>query len=422
MKKLVLIAMSMKGLIAAMIILLVCGQRLLSQSWFNPNVVSLSQLESDIKKAPDVDVRKDGMTGLMAAAVRGDLRLVKLLIENGARVNAQAEGRVLLENLQGLKLYRGSDDQTGFTPLHYAVLGASAKKNTEVINFLLENGADVNARDGSNSTPMYYVLFDRTVQDQDKIITLIDLLVKNGADINAQGKDGNTIAHLVVDANLPRVMEYLKTNYGTLINFELQNSFGLSPKALALQLRTSQSMIDQMEDLPEKFGLESVTQRDSGGRTGLMLAVARGDLSFASDQISRGADVNAQAKDGNTALHYASSAQRDPVRLVELLLNKDAKPTIANDNGDTPLLLITRLAKSEDRQKVAKLLINAGASLFKQNKNGDTILHLAVKEKDNALLRFLKDQFGSVIENNQDMTPVELARQLGNTDALLILQ
>ncbi len=101
---------------------------------YNPLFLALS--ESSFKAAnallssPDtqVDVRNSvDETPLMMAALRGQLALVRLLIEKGADVN-----------------------KTGWTPLHYAATGG----HTEIITLLLENHAYIDAESPNGTTPL----------------------------------------------------------------------------------------------------------------------------------------------------------------------------------------------------------------------------------------------------------------------------
>jgi len=72
-----------------------------------------------------------GLTALHLAATMGHEDMVELLIERGADVNGR--------------------DASGSTPLHHAAAGG----NKAVVELLLAKGADVNARDNKNRTPLY---------------------------------------------------------------------------------------------------------------------------------------------------------------------------------------------------------------------------------------------------------------------------
>jgi ankyrin repeat protein len=80
----------------------------------------------------NVDLRNaQGATALHDAALAGKLDVVQLLVEKGANVNAK-------------------DNESGATPLHHA----ASWGRTEVVTFLLENGADASIRTKGGDTAL----------------------------------------------------------------------------------------------------------------------------------------------------------------------------------------------------------------------------------------------------------------------------
>ena len=111
-------------------------------------------------------VTEDGFSPLHRA-VEGDsntesetenLEIIELLIDKGADVN-------------------GKDDNDD-TPLHLST-------NRNISELLIAQGADVNAKDCFGSTPLHSNIFN---QDKD----LVALLITNGADLNLMDEDGQT--------------------------------------------------------------------------------------------------------------------------------------------------------------------------------------------------------------------------------------
>jgi hypothetical protein len=72
------------------------------------------------------------------------------------------------------------------TPLHR--LCARVTPRLDLISLILERGADVNARNISGRTPLFYCTFSFSKE-------LLMLLASYGADVNALDKHGNTILH-----------------------------------------------------------------------------------------------------------------------------------------------------------------------------------------------------------------------------------
>ncbi|OWR42419.1 putative ankyrin repeat-containing protein [Danaus plexippus plexippus] len=143
--------------------------------------------------------------------------------------------------------------------------------------------------------------------------------------------------------------------------------------------------------------------RDTNERTALYLAAGRGHLDVVKYLISVGANVNGEEINGYTPLCEAVWQRYSKV--VELLLSSGARIThshkllhnaiiqreekivrmlanvrgginLHNDNGDTPLLLSTRLSQPA----VARILLQKGANVNVCNSiTGASALHIAVE-------------------------------------------
>ncbi|MBZ5593717.1 MAG: ankyrin repeat domain-containing protein [Acidobacteriia bacterium] len=95
------------------------------------------------------NVDEGGYTPLLNAALNGDrsAALVKLLLKQGAQVNVKSGDTV--------EIVKNGPIQVGrVTPLH----AAAAQGNHEAVAALLEAGADVNAKDVRNATPLVFAV------------------------------------------------------------------------------------------------------------------------------------------------------------------------------------------------------------------------------------------------------------------------
>ncbi len=107
-------------------------------------------------------------TPLCLAAAIGQFDIVKLLVENGADVNARYED--------------------GKFPL----LSAARKEHLNIMQYLIDNGADVNAKLDNG----YTILFNAVMGNK---INVVKLLLKNGADPNIKNKfnDNGPLDHAI---------------------------------------------------------------------------------------------------------------------------------------------------------------------------------------------------------------------------------
>ena len=121
-------------------------------------------------------------------------------LKNNSRKNPLRQVIVQLQNIDILSLmilYGAKIDyvQTnGVTLLHLA----ASNLNIEIMQKLLENGAQPNALDNKKRSPLHSV-FQMVSKDEKSIVEAIEELVKNGGNINAQDENGKTPIHHAIE-------------------------------------------------------------------------------------------------------------------------------------------------------------------------------------------------------------------------------
>lgn len=166
-------------------------------------------------------------------------------------------------------------------------------------------------------------------------------LLENGADVNAKAVDGITPLHIVSDAALAaRMIEKggrIEATSGTL---------GTPLNAAIL------SGLYEVAEVLIAHGAE-IDARDVRRSTPLHHASGRGDLESVRLLVSKGADVNAVNEPGFRPLHWA--AGNGHLEVVTLLLANGARSNVVGANGRSPL----DMAVIGDHEEVAALLRNA---------------------------------------------------------------
>ena len=254
-------------------------------------------------------------------------------------------------------------DTAGSAPLHHAAGFASLA----AMKFLMENGADVNARNNRASTPLHWA-----IRDQAKVRLLLD----NGAAVDARQADGRTPLYLAASLGNGNAVLRLLLEKGADPNQATSN--GNPP----LNNAAARGDVEAIRLLLAKKA--DVNQVNGAGGTALMAAAGSRNPNAVALLIESGAKVNAVTKKNESSLAAAASAGDE--QSVRLLLDKGAVVNIADDRGYTPLMLA---AGSEAMPAgIVKLLLAKGAD---PNAAGDyeTVKSLAAKRGDTEVARLL---------------------------------
>jgi ankyrin repeat protein len=256
----------------------------------------LERVQELLRAGASADARGSDInteTALMRAAARGHLEIVRTLLAHGAAVDARHVGRGELR---------------GRTALMFAV--ANSRK-VEVIQFLLDRGADVSVKDALGESPLTLAL-------KSKDVPLAQLLVERGADVNATDRFGRPA--LISAIKLQRPSFGAPSPVPALVRAMLEHGADVEAKDSGL---TTLSYTE-----PVGFGATAVateTNADPGvaDRTALMVAVQTGNIDIVKALLAKGADVNAKDSTGKTALLLATAAMRQD--LIDLLKKAGAK-------------------------------------------------------------------------------------------------
>ncbi|XP_055891865.1 ankyrin-2-like [Biomphalaria glabrata] len=275
---------------------------------------------------------------LIRAVKLGDIQLIQILLDAGADIDGV------------------HDDKT---PLMSAVC-------TEVIDFLLSKGANVNFK--TSTTPLINVLSRDYFNNVNStfhtklnfneinqyILHVIDLFLKNGANLEDYNKYGCTA--LIESAQCSFGVEVLKY------------------------------LLDKGAD---------VNQQNCLGLTALHNAAESHKLDFLEVLLKRGAPVNLKNYKGQTPLHLAV---RD-VNTVRFFLENQANVNAEDFFRDTPLSLAT--ARHGDLWEVVQLLIASGSDINHRNTSGMSPVWLAAENYNLKCLQLLIDAKADLGPNYQ---------------------
>jgi uncharacterized protein len=138
---------------------------------------------------------------------------------------------------------------------------------------------------------------------------------------------------------------------------------------LMLALRENSSGV--FETLLNARGID-LEAKARNGDTALMIASFKGNLAAVKSLIDKGAEVN---KTGWTPLHYAASIGNNDI--VSLLLEKSAYIDAESPNKTTPIMMAARAGHI----MTVKLLLDEGADATLKNDAGMTAIDFAQKHE-----------------------------------------
>jgi cytohesin len=296
----------------------------------------LAETKSYLKARGQVDAIDDrGQTRLHTAAFEGYKEVVKLLIDNGADINAQGIGEL--------------------RPLHFA----AGRGHRDVVELLLAKGADPKAKLENHKTAVHLAV-SGGYQD------VAELLLQRGCDVNARDVEGMTPLHAAIEGGHKLTAELL-----------ILKGADLTAKAggeyTPLQLAASLGRKDMVELLLAHGA--NMDDSTSESMSPLHWAAFEGHKNVVKALIAKGVDVNSKGKNGETPLHLAALEGHKEV--VEFLLAHRADANAKDNNGMIPL----DFAILQHHQDVAELLI-------------EFFLRSARTTQDKIILFSILDRFG----------------------------
>ncbi len=386
---------------------------------YNAGLVSV--VDEQVKNAPQKSVSsKDSKerTLLHVATTQNDIPFIKMLIENGADVNAtDAEGRTALMYCIELALYEkllklliqksnvNTKDHYGNTALHYG----AAKEDTTLLKILLKRGADPNLCNHDDFTPF------ETACSKTGDTDIMKLFLVNGATINPKRRSNFSPLMLCLGEK-NYATSLLLLQQGADINYHTEN--GLTPlhiitaksfgKFLSLALdhdadvnvKTIDSLFTPLHFAAENGNVGTVkvlywheadlNAKNILGQTALDMATIKGNaeviqflahptlnamelMDFEEEEIlvkyiGIGTVTDLQQKDENGLSLLHRSVLADSRKLAEALLGKGFNINEKDLSGNTPLLFAIKTCNSY----FAEWLIQKGANPNLPDLRGET--------------------------------------------------
>jgi len=280
-----------------------------------------------VKAGADVNAFDDkwhGETPLMAAAMEGNIDLVKILFELGADVNTNKK------KYDNVLYHICLDFEDACYPEHY-----------EIVNELIKHKVNLNLKDENGRTPLMLNIMTGGL--------FIRELIKAGADVNVIDNNNHSMLYYAVCNNSKEdVIDLINAgikieDYSLIIasNNRNQELLKILKQRKKVQKKINKKLLvafkNEEMDIVKEYLKEgaNIDTKDKDGWTPLMYTVLYENLELVKELIELGADVN--ERDGNrmSVLDIARSQENEEI--LKLIKDKSGyKEEIEEEDQDLP--------------------------------------------------------------------------------------
>ena len=335
----------------------------------------------DVNRANKMDV-----TALMIASGKGNTVTINVLLSAGADPDiVDGNGNTCLHNavLEGCGKYvlntilkHGINVNATNKDSVTALMIACMKANKDAITVLLYAGADPKIADSLSTTCIHHAVSEGCSKE------VLEAIVDHGADVNATDKDNETALMIACKKDNVDAINAL-LNAGA--DSSIVDAYGCTCLLHAIDggcsKETFLAIIDHGADV-------TVNEK----QTALMKACQMGNLDVINILLNAGLNLNIASIGGNTFLHFAVEeyCKRE---ILQTIIKHGADVNAANKQNKTALYL----ACHKGNVDAINVLLRSGAHSSIASADGYTLLHFAV------LGSSCKETLQSIIDHSTDI-------------------
>lgn len=407
-------------------------KEVLGESLYHAAILGRYEIVKDlVKNGADVNYEDPLKQSVLLKTVMSEAseesdEILKFLLENGSNINhrsinGQSDFMFLMASnrlsylfltrfIDSLCEIKETDLRTGGSYLHLIFNRPDDENKILILRKLLDKGLEVSGKDNNDDTPLHLMA---AIADCESM----RFLVENGADIQARNRLGETVLHTLASSN-----EF--DGFQDSLNFLMEMGLDINQTDSNGKTAIHHALVskDTDEKAIEEFikrGIR-INVKDSCGRTELYDAIEEVDTQYSPSDLERraavirllanaGVDVNEGDMYGITPLHLATT--RDDLEILVSLLDAGADVTKKTKSGATVLHWSCKIYNMA--HVIIHCYLSEGYDINVVDKYGSTALHWAVWFRMSSVSQSLL-QVGSdyTIKDNSGNTPLDLAKKL----------
>ncbi len=336
-----------------------------------------------------------------------DLELVQELINHGVKMRIYADMRYAARCSNELKVLLLDNDIDIKSDPFCAAQVLAALNSPDIVDKVLEMGISVNTTDENGNTPLMLtqsaLVFRRLLewgaytgminQNGDTVWKnaaqypeLTEIALEYGMDPSGLANEETDETALIVAAQHSALSTQILVDAGA--DVDAQDNDGNTAIILSAYPRITDILIKAKAN---------VNLQNNNGTSALMMSVGSEETKLL---LAAGANPNLQDNEGSTVLMFDA-----PLSELNLLLEAKANANIQDNKGLSPLMTAKNMNE-------VKLFLSFGAKIDLTDDEGNMAIHYAVSRGDYESVRLLLRKGSPYdVENDEKMTPIQMARQ-----------
>ena len=284
-------------------------------------MLNIMKVLTDEEQMYDKEQMYNNKTALMLAAQKKFAKICKILIDNKIGIENIKQALVLaitncdLETCKNL--IANATNATNENVKTLLITFVKTCDNPDIFKLLIEAGADINAIDEFDMTPLMIAVKDKKVEIIKHLLSIASI------DVNIQSTFSKTALMFAFDSKNIEIIEMLLND--TRVDVNIQDKYGKIALMYALDLKNNEIIKNVISKL-----------NNINGKTALMNAFDSKNIEIIKMLLEdEHIDVNIQDKNGKTVFMYAFGLQN--IEIIKKVISKLNNINVKNQSGKTAL-------------------------------------------------------------------------------------